>query len=157
MHPSIHRRRSRRWSLRPLVRETSSPPIARASVTANRTNERIERTYRTNRIHDRPVPRFEIRVSSVERRYSSVERRDPHPPHRAPPPRAHRAHRAHPPTHPRAPTRVEIRDASSSSFKIIIMHTHTPRRIAHTARAPTHPSRSPHPPSGHHHPRSRAP
>ena len=145
-------RRSRRWSLRPLVRETSSPPIARASPRDERTNESNE----SKRSESNPRPsgaeirdsRFEIRASRFERRASSVERRDPHPP-----PRAHRLAHTHPPAHTDPASRFEIR------IVVIIIqnhhskssHTHTPRRIAHTPRA-SHPTPHPPPPSRAHHP-----
>ena len=149
IHPSIHRFVVRAGG--PSVPSFARHRPHRSRERHRETNERTNRTNRieSNRIHDRPVPRFEIRDSRFERRASRVERRASRSPR--PPPRAHplASHPPHPtpPTHAHRP-RVEIRDShrrhhhSKSSFKIIT-HT-TPRRIAHTPRAP-HPTPTPHP------------
>ena len=149
IHPSIHRFVVRAGG--PSVPSFARHRPHRSRERHRETNERTNRTNRieANRIHDRPVPRFEIRDSRFERRASRVERRASRSPR--PPPRAHplASHPPHPtpPTHAHRP-RVEIRDShrrhhhSKSSFKIIT-HT-TPRRIAHTPRAP-HPTPTPHP------------
>ena len=163
IHPSIHRFVVRAGG--PSVPSFARHRPHRSRERHRETNERTNRTNRSeaNRIHDRPVPRFEIRDSRFERRDSSVEIRVSSveiPIHRL----ARTASRT--PTHARAPTRVEIRDASSSSFKIIIQnhHTRTPRVESHTPRAPpTHPHPHPrrarttphHPPPPH--PSSRVP
>ena len=165
IHPTIHRFVVRAGG--PSVPSFARHRPHRSRERHRETNERTNRTNRieANRIHDRPVPRFEIRDSSVERRASrverrdsSVERRDPHPP-----PRAHRL--AH--TQPRTRT-----DPRRDSRCIIIIqnhrtHTHHPAsNRAHRARFPPTPRRVLHHPTPvarappvarHHHPSSRAP
>ena len=141
IHPSIHRFVVRAGG--PSVPSFARHRPHRSRERHRETNERTNRTNRSeaNRIHDRPVPRFEIRDSRFERRDSSVERRVSSveiPIHRL----ARTASRT--PTHPRTPTpRRDSRFASSSSsFKIIIQnhHTRTPRVESHTPRAlPTPP------------------
>ena len=101
IYPSIHRFVVRAGG--PSVPSFARHRPHRSRERHRETNERTNRTNRSeaNRIHDRPVPRFEIRdsrfeirASRFERRASSVERRDPHPP-----PRAHRLAHTHPPAH----------------------------------------------------------
>ena len=146
IHPSIHRFVVRAGG--PSVPSFARHRPHRSRERHRETNERTNRTNRSeaNRIHDRPVPRFEIRDSRFERRDSSVERRVSSveiPIHRL----ARTASRT--PTHPRTPTpRRDSRFASSSSsFKIIIQnhHTHTPRVESHTPRARPTPPPTPHP------------
>ena len=146
IHPSIHRFVVRAGG--PSVPSFARHRPHRSRERHRETNERTNRTNRSeaNRIHDRPVPRFEIRDSRFEIRDSSVESRasrferrasrSPSTASRAPP-------RAHPPTRAHRP-RVEIRDShrrhhhSKSSFKIIT-HAHPASNRTHPARLPPHP------------------